>query len=207
MAGTKKPSEAETAELEAKHGPLVFIDHPDGSCFGFMVLTREMFNVREARARRGDRDADERMLQERCVWPSREAWNAYVEAAAFETVAYIQAYRQAFGGKEARACDADEIPDGADPSLRWLTNGERVFAFRKPGRAEIKQFGASVVAERRSGGADPLEVLLSACASSATGGPDPVWAAWVSSNPFGVGTFGNAFVSAYGMTEARVTGK
>ncbi len=86
--------ESKRAELEAEHGPIVVISHPDGSCFGFRRMTRKEYNLRRDRLERAqpDHDADERLLQERACWPSREEWNAYAAAASFEVESYIFAY-------------------------------------------------------------------------------------------------------------------
>ena len=197
---TAKPTAEEVTRLESEHGPIVFIDHPDGTRFGFMALTREKFDLREARAKRGEGDSDEKLFQERCVWPSRDEWNKYVAASVFETLLYIKTYRDAFGGADVRPCDPDEKEE-RDPSLLWLTNGVATFGFRKPGRAEVKMFGASLVADRPPGAPHPIETMLRQC-----GGAD--FATWVDANPFAISKFGDAFCAGYGMTgEARVSGK
>ena len=196
------PSKDEQDKIEAEHGPCVVISHPDNSCFMFMRLTRQTFDVREARARRKDQNADEGMMQMAAVWPSREKWNTYVAASAFELMAYVKADKDMHGGADARECDDYEIPADGNPDLKWITNGPgAVFGFRKPGRSEVKMFGAQVV--QRAEGAkipDPLEALLRMCGS-------PEFSKWLDSNLFGVGSFGNAFVSAFGMQEATITPK
>lgn len=195
------PSKDEQDKIEAEHGPCVVITHPDNSCFMFKALTRETFDVREARARRRDLEADERMLQMVAVWPSREKWNAYVAQSAFEIVAYVKMYKEIFGGRDVRECFDVEIPADGNPDLKWLTNDAQTFGFRKPTRSEVKMFGAQVVA-RGDGAkiADPLETLLRACGSVE-------FAAWLDSNLFGIGAYGNAFVSAFGMQETSITPK
>lgn len=195
------PTKDEQDKIEAEHGPCVVISHPDNSCFMFTALTRETYDVREARARRKDPDSDERMMQMAAVWPSREKWNLYVAASAFELNAYVKLYKEIFGSKDARECDADEIPEGGNPELTWLTNGTDAFGFRKPARSEVKMFTAQIVA--RAEGAklpDPLEALLRTCGS-------PEFSKWLDAHLFGVGAFGNAFVSAFGMQEANITPK
>lgn len=196
------PTKEEQDKIEDEHGPCVVISHPDNSCFMFKALTRDAFDVREARARRQDQNADDGMLQMACVWPSRELWNSYVAAAAFEVMAYVIMYKEIHGGAKVSECERAEIPEGGNPDLKWLTNkfGD-TFGFKKPGRAEIKMFGAQVV-QRSSGAkiADPLETLLKSCGS-------PEFAVWLESHLFGVGAFGDAFVAAYGMQDASVTGK
>lgn len=197
-----EPTKEEIAKLEAEHGPLVFLSHPDGSCFGFMALGRDQFEVRESRVKNGDLDADEKLLQERAVWPSRDAWNKYVAGAVFEVSAYIAAYRDAHGGRAARVCEKFEVPDGGDPSMCWLTNGD-TFSFRKPGRAEVKLWSAKLTGRvaRQKGEPDSSEWLLRACGS-------PEFNSWLDSHLFGVMGFGDAFVSAFGAHGVgRVTGK
>ncbi len=202
------PTKDEQDKIEAEHGPCVVISHPDNSCFMFKALTRETFDVREARVRRRDLDADERMLQMAAVWPSREKWNAYVAASAFELNAYIAAYksmagdpRRPDGSPLTRECDADEVPADGNPDQKWITNGTQTFGFRKPGRAEVKMFAAQI--NQRAEGAklaDPLEALLRGCGS-------PEFGKWLDSNLFAVGAFGNVFVGAFGMQEATITPK
>ncbi len=195
------PTKDEQDKIEAEHGPCVVISHPDNSCFMFTALTRETYDVRESRARRKDPNADEGMMQMAACWPSREKWNAYVAESAFEINAYIKIYKEAFGAKDARECDAFELPEGANQDLTWLTNGDGCFGFRKPQRSEVKMFTAQIVA--RTEGAkipDPLEALLRQCGSADFG-------KWLDANLFGVGSFGNAFVGAFGMQEANITPK
>jgi hypothetical protein len=189
------------AKLEAEHGPVISISHPDGSCFGFKRMTRVEFNLREARINRGEEDASDKLLQERCVWPSREEWNKYVASSVFETLAYAKAYREAHGGADARVADADEVPPDGDPSLKYLTNGTVIFGFRKPGRAEVKMFQAATVAKQRGEKqkTEPVEVLLMACAA-------PGFSAWVEDNLFGISSFADAFFDAFGMTAAQASG-
>ncbi len=192
--------------VEAEHGPVVALQHPhDKRVFGFKVITIEVYEAYRLRKERGDTNALERLLQERAVWPSRESWNQYVADAVFETLAFEVAYRKAHGGTDVRLADDDEVPEDGNPEWRWLTNrkdGEgQVFGFRKPGRAEIKMFQAQVLARGRGERVpDPIETLLRNCGT-------PEFGAWLTANPFGIDTFGEAFVSAYGMQEARVTPK
>jgi hypothetical protein len=204
--------ESKTAEqdklVEAEHGPCVFIDGPgDDSRFGFKRLTREVFELRNNRVKRGGDEAvsaEEKMLQERCVFPSREAWNKYVAASVFEPLAYADVYRIAHGGKVVRECDADEVPTDPDPlAVKWLTNGEIVVGFRKPGRAETKMFQAQILAQQNGEKlkSDPVEALLKNCAIGSE------FAAWLEDNLFGIGKFSDAFLLAFGMQEARVSGK
>ncbi len=204
MTYPKEPSEEDKIKLEAEHGPMVFLTHPgDGACFGFKAITREQFDVREARAVRGALGADERLLQERCVWPSRDDWNKYTAQAAFETGMFCDAYRYAFGGVKARKAEDFEIPEGANPADCWLTNGTKAFAFRKPGRAEIKLWSAKINGRvpKAKDEPGPSEALLRACAIS------PDFQAWLDANPFGVSGFGDAFVESFGASEVRVSGK
>lgn len=198
-----EPTATEKATLEAEHGPLIFLTHPDGACFGFMAIDRAQFEVREHRVRTGNLDADEMLLQERAVWPSREAWNKYAAAAAFEVAMFVGAYKDAQGGLAARKCEPFELPDGADPALCWLTNGSDTFGFRKPGRAEVKIWSAKVNGkiERQRGEPEASEVLLRSCAAG------PEFGAWLDRNLFGVGGFGDAFVAAFGAGTVRVSGK
>lgn len=207
----KKPSQEEqfnaaAEQLEREHGSAFSIAHPDGSCFGFRRMTRTEFAAREARIARGGDDAltaTDKLLQVCNVWPAgRVAWNEYVAKSAFETLAYAKIFRDAHGGKDVREADPDQIPEDGDLSLRWLTNDTVTFGFRKPGRAEVKLFQAETTAKQRGEKlkVEPLEKLLLACGSVA-------FASWVDDNLFGIGAFGDAFVGAYGMTEARVSGK
>lgn len=188
--------------LEAEHGPCVVISHPDGSCFVFKALDRETFNVREDRAERGEVDSDDRMLQMLCVWPSRQAWNEYVEASAFETMAYVDQFRRAFGGEKTREAFKDELPEALDPSLKYFHNAGTLLALRRPGRAEVKMLSAEYAAKARGElKGSPLEKILRQCAA-------PETREWLARNLFGIGSLGDAFVSAFGMqTAQRVTGK
>lgn len=193
--------------VEAEHGPCVFIDHADGSRFGFKRLDREVFNLRNNRVKRGGDEAigaEEKMLQERAVFPSREAWNAYVKASAFEPLYYADVYRLAHGGKKVRPCDPDEIPAEPDPSAAvWLTNGEIVVGFRKPGRAEVKMFQARLVEDLEGHGkgkSDPTEEILKSCARGTE------FSAYLEDHLFALAKFADAFLLAFGMQEARVTG-
>lgn len=207
---TTEQVESETAQqdalVEAEHGPCVFISHPDGSRFGFMRLTREVFVLRNNRVKRGGDEAinaEERMMQERCVWPSREAWNAYVANSCFEALTYSDVYRLAHGGKKVRPCDPDELPAEPNPlAAVWLTNGEIVAGFRKPGRAEVKMYQAQLLAEQNGDRLpkDPTESILKSCAVG------PEFAAWLEDNLFGLAKFSDAFLLAFGMQEARVSG-
>ncbi len=193
--------------VEAENGPCVFVEHADGSRFGFKRLTREVFVLRNERTERGGSeavDADERMLQERAVWPSRDAWNSYVAASVFELEYYTQVYHIAHGGKKVRVADSSEVAAQAPNAnvARWLTNGEIVVGFRKPGRAEVKMFKAHLLeqAEGRKQKDNPVETILRNCAQG------PEFAAWLEDNLFGIARFSDAFLEAFGMQEARVTG-
>ncbi len=194
--------------VEAEHGPCVFIEHADGSRFGFKRLTRETFTLRNERTERGGNEAveaDERLLQERVVWPSREAWNAYVKESVFELEYYVQVYHLAHGGKKVRAADSEEVAAQTPNPLvaRWLTEGSIVVGFRKPGRAEVKMFKAHLL-ERAEGVKqkdNPVETILKSCAQGAE------FAAWIEDNLFGIAKFSDAFLDAFGMQEARVSGK
>lgn len=200
--------EAERARLEAEHGPCVALRLNDGSCFAFKALDRASYVMREKRVARKDHEsdlADERMLQLAAVWPSREKWNLYVNAAGFEVEAYIVAYKDAFGGAKARLADADELPADADPALIWIASGAvgssgdgaYVFAFRKPARADVKTFRRMVQAED----ATALETMLRTCAKSDSFG------AWLDAHLFGIGAIAEAFVPAAGMGEAQAIAK
>lgn len=197
---------AAAEQLEQEHGPVFSITHPDGSCFGFRRMTRQDYTQRETRIARGGDDAltaTDKLLQVCNVWPAgRTAWNTYVAQTAFETLAYAKIFREAHGGRDVHEADPDQIPEDGDLSLKWLTNNSETFGFRKPGRAEIKMFQAEMAAQQRGEKLKvaPLEKLLLACGSSA-------FASWVEDNLFGLGAFGDAFVGAYGMSEARVSGK
>jgi|SRR5690242_10063451 len=197
-----EPTKDEIVKLEAEHGPCVVLSHPDGSCFVFKALDRDQFEIREARVVSGDLDADEKMLTERCVWPSRAEWNKYVAASAFETQAYIAAYKVAYGGDRGRVCKPFELPEGGDPSKIWLTNGEQYFAFRKPTRPEVKMYAARTTGrlERVNGEPGAVELLMRQCGS-------PEFCAWLDRNLFGTMGLGDAFVAAFGATEVRVSGK
>src|SRR5689334_10544118 len=197
-----EPTKDEIVKLEAEHGPCVVLSHPDGSCFVFKALDRDQFEIREARVRNGDSDADEKMLTERCMWPSRAEWNKYLAGAAFEGAMYVAAYKQAHGGKDARKCERFELTEGSDPSMCWLTNGSDTFGFRKPGRAEVKLWSAKLTGRvaRQQGEPDHTEWLLRACGS-------PAFCEWLDRNLFGVGAFGDAFVAAFGASSVRVSGK
>jgi hypothetical protein len=191
--------DAELKLLEAEHGPIVVLSHPDGSVFPFRRMTREQFDTRNNRVKRGEVDADDKMLQERCV--AREQWNLYVSNAVFETLAYTNAFRKAHGGNDVSVADDDQIPADGDTSLLWLSNGE-TFGFRKPGRAEVRMFQANMQA-RQSGAKQavhPLETLLLSLST-------PDFAAWLPNNLFGVDAFGDALIGAFGMSEVRVSGK
>lgn len=181
-------------ELEAEHGPVVVISHPDGSSFAFKRMGREQFDLWQKRVTRENPDADagEKLLQERCVWPSREAWNAYCNAAAFEVESYIGAFRHCHGGATVHKADADEIPDGVAGDT-VLTNGSDAFAFRRPQRTDVKRFRA----ERVANNPKHLENLLTSCAVS------PAFAAWLEANLFGADAFGDAFVEANGVRDLR----
>lgn len=206
-----QPTKEQQEQVEKENGACVVISHPDGSAFMFKALTREQYDLREARARRKDPNInpDEGMLQLACVWPSRAEWNKYVEGSVFETIAYAAQYKQAFGdassGVPVRQCDPDEVPTDGNPDLKWLVRSVpgqvNVFGFRKPARSEVKLFSAEM--QRRLEGdkiPDPLEKLLRSCGSEEFG-------RWLDSNPFGIGAFGEAFVSAYGMQTAQLTPK
>ncbi len=204
--------ESKTAEqdklVEAENGPCVFIEHADGSRFGFKRMTRAIFVLRNERIDRGGNeavDADEKMLQERCVWPSREAWNKYVADSVFEPDYYAQVYHLAHGGTKVRRADSEEIAArDANPNVScWLTNGAIVVGFRKPGRAEVKMFKAHLLeqAEGKKQKDNPVETILRNCAQGTE------FAAWLEENLFAIGKFSDAFLDAFGMQEARVTGK
>lgn len=204
--------ESKTAEqdklVEAENGPCVFIEHADGSRFGFKRMTREIFVLRNDRIDRGGNEAveaDERMLQERCVWPSRETWNKYVADSVFEVDYYSQVYHLAHGGTKVRQADSDEVA-AQEPNAsvaRWLSNGAIVVGFRKPGRAEVKMFKAHLLeeADGHKQKDNPVETILRNCAQGTA------FAAWLEENLFGVAKFSDAFLDAFGMQEARVTGK
>jgi hypothetical protein len=192
------------ARLEAEHGPMVFLAHPDGSEFGFRLMTRDEYETHRRRVKRGDAEATERLLQERCVFPSREAWNQYVAESVLEPMAYGIAYREAHGAGRVRECDPDEVPpEGLEGVNHWLTNGAEVFGFRKPGRAESKLFQAKMLAETRGEKQkeDPLETLLRSCAVG------DAFHVWLEGHLFGVTAFGDAFMSVCGFSDVRVTGK
>lgn len=211
--------EAETA-LEAEHGPCVVLTHPDGHTFVFKRMTRDQFVVRNNRLKRGEADADDSLLQERCVaevecggvvalekvMAGRDGWNKYAAAAVFQLLAFGSGYRNAHGG-DGRKADSDEIPKDGDAAL-WIAAGagpaKRVFPFRKPGRAEVKMFQAGVMAERngdkRQDGKSPLEALL-----LALGGAD--FAAWLEDNLFAIESFGEVLVTAFGMADVSASGK
>ncbi len=174
----QKWEESLRAEVESEHGPVVVIGHPDGSVFAFKRMGREQYEVRSKRMARNDADADEKLLQERAVWPSREAWNAYVATAAFEVDAYAAAYQKLHGRK-----DVSPDADGA------LSNGEVSFVFRKPTRPEIKLFRSRTMAGDRDAA---LMGILTACST-------PEFAAWIDGNMFAVGKFADAFLEAFGM--------
>ncbi len=204
-------TQSKTAEqdslCEAEHGPCVFIEHADGSRFGFKRLTREVFALRNERVDRGGDEAvmaDERMLQERCVWPSREEWNRYVAASVFELDYYVQVYHLAHGAIKARLADTDEVSAQAPNAsvARWLSNGKIVVGFRKPGRAEVKMFKSHLLDEASGNKQknNPVETILRNCAQG------PEFAAWLEENLFAIGKFSDAFLGAFGMQEARVTG-
>lgn len=194
--------------VEAEHGPCVFIEHVDGSRFGFKRLTRAEYALRNDRVERGGSeavDADEFLLRERAVWPSREAWNKYVSQACFETDYYTQVYHLAHGGKPVREADREEVAaQEPNPLVAcWLTNGEIVVGFRKPGRAEVKMFKAHLLEEAagRKQKDNPVETILRNCAQGTK------FAAWLEENLFAIGKFSDGFLKAFGMQEARVTGK
>ncbi len=208
---TLETIQSATAEADAlvvaEHGPCVFIGHDDGSRFGFMRMTREIFNLRNERAERGGNealDADEKMMQERCVWPSRAEWNKYVAASSFEPEMYSDAYRLLHGGIKVRKCDPSELPAERDPlAAVYLTNGQIVVGFRKPGRAEVKMYRAHLLAEHNGEkqAADPTETILKSCVRG------PEFSIWLEANLFGLSKFADAFLGTFGMTEARVSGK
>jgi hypothetical protein len=192
--------------VEAEHGPIIGMQHPDdGAVFGFKTITPEIYALYRARVTRGDDDAMSKLLQERACWPSREAWNKYVSGAVFQELVFAAGYRRAQGGAKVRECDADEIPDDGNLEWKWLTNRKGddgvTFGFRKPGRAEVKLFQSQIAARQHDPKApDPIEAVLRSCGT-------PEFGAWLTANPFGVDTFGEAFVGSYGMTEARVSPK
>ncbi len=197
-----EPTKDELAKIEAEHGPVVVLSHPDGSCFAFKALDSEQFEVRETRVMNGDADADEKMLIERCVWPSRADWNKYLQGAAFEVSAYVEAYQMVHGGKPARRCEPFEVPEGSDPSLIWITNGEQSFGVRRPTRPEVKMYSAKATGrvERIKGEPGPAELLMRMCGT-------PEFCAWLDRNRFGIRGFGDAFVTAFGAGNVRVSGK
>jgi hypothetical protein len=65
-------------------------------------------------------------------------------------------------------------------------------------------FGAKLTgkAERAKGEREPLAAILVSCSLEAA-----KFSAWLDANPFGAASFGDVFVSAYGMADVRVTGK
>ncbi len=193
--------------VEAEHGPCVFIEHPDGTRFGFKRIDQPVYKLYVERTERGGDEAvgaDEKLMQERCVWPSRNDWNAYVARSAFEPDMYANAYHVLHGAIKVRPCDVSELPAEPAPlAAIHLTNGQIVVGFRKPGRAEVKMFKAHLLAkhEGQKGLADPTETILKNCAQ---GGE---FALWLESNPFGLAKFADAFLGEFGMQEARVSGK
>ncbi len=211
LSVTNKISPEEAARIEGEHGPVVFLSHPDGSLFGFKRLTGDEYQTRQNRIKRGqiDPNPDEQMLQLAAVYPSREAWNAYVGSSVFEVSVYVAAYREAHGGSDVHVADPDEIPSGEDAAL-WLSNNAYVFGFRRPGRADVKQFQAALVLEREGGGQKPapgerargaLETLLRNTAAS------PAFGAWLDQNLFGINAFGEAYLTAFGVRDVqRVSG-
>lgn len=203
----KSATEEQDKLVEAENGPCVFIAHTDGSRFGFKRLTRAVYTLRNDRVDRGGNEAvnaDELMLQERCVWPSRDEWNKYVANAVFETDYYTQVYHLAHGAVKVRPADADEIAaQESNPNVaRWLSNGQIVVGFRKPGRAEVKMFKAHLLEEAagKKQKDNPVETILRNCAQGTA------FAAWLEDNLFGIAKFSDAFLDAFGMQEARVTG-
>lgn len=192
--------------VEAEHGPLVVIQHADdGAAFGFKAITPETYALFKARVAREDDDAMAKLLQERACWPSREAWNKYIAESVFQGFVFAAGYRRAQGGAPVRECDPDEIPEDGNLEWKWLTNRKGddgvTFGFRKPGRAEVKLFQAQATARNRDPKApDPIEAVIRSCGT-------PEFGAWLTANPFGVDTFGEAFVGSYGMAEARVSPK
>ncbi len=193
--------------LELEHGPLVVIGFRDGSLFAFRRMGREQFTTRQNRVRRGESEADDMLLQERCVWPSREAWNSYVATAALETLSYSAKYSEAHGGGKVHEADPDEVPENAKPGVRWLSGNGKVFGFRKPERAEIKRFKSMVMAEAKGdkGPTDPIEWLLGVLSD------DPAsFKAWLEENLFAIhsaGSFGDTLAGVLGMGEATIDPK
>lgn len=194
---------AEVVELEKQHGELVHISHADGSEFLFRRIDRELYDLREARAARGE-DADDMMLQERCIPELRDEWNAYAADAAFATIQYSNLYQEAHGGGSARAALPVEMKQlnlqaGA---LHLTVDGKQFFQFRKPARAEVKLFAAMTQARGRGEKQKmhPVESILRQCS-------DAEFGTWLDRNLFGIGAFGDAFVRNYGMGGGSVTGK
>lgn len=193
--------------VEAEHGPCVFIEHPDGSRFGFKRIESPVYKLYVERSERGGDEAigaDEKLLQERCVYPSREEWNSYVARSVFEPDAYANAYHALHGAVKVRLCDASELPKEPAPlAAIHLTNGQIVVGFRKPGRAEVKMYKAHLLAKHNGEKqqTDPTEQILKNCAQGSE------FSAWLESNPFGLAKFSDAFLEQFGMQEARVSGK
>lgn len=174
------------ATLEAEHGPIVAIQFR-AKVFAFKRCTRVEFDLRESRLSKGDEEASDRLLQERCVWPSREDWNALQDAMPLSVAMFWNAYAKAHGGATAYT---EKTVEGYTGPV--LTNGARDFMCRNVTRPEAKRFQSVANSDEPGAGfVRAVEGLLRACCPGI--GP------WLDDNLFALSPLGKAFLSTQGL--------
>lgn len=173
------------AALEAEHGPIVAIAFRN-EVFAFKRCTRVEFELRESRLERGDEEASERLLQERCVWPSRDSWNAFQEQLPLSAIMFWNAYSAAHGrgNYEQGSTESGE--------LCFTSTAGKVFTFRRVTRPEAKWFQHTANSKDKGAGMlAALEGILRTCS------PDS--AAWLDDNLFAIAPLGQAFLKSQGL--------